>query len=208
MGRIRTKTGSTSFAAYQFKRAILEQALLDSYTTEDRGRALSYFGGCAYCGSAEAPRNDHLVPVVKFGDFVQGNVVPACQKCDDSKGDRDVGEWMRKGTSPGSLLSRGMTKTEIETRLKRIEMFTKGYSPSSENELFGPYWERYQQVLRKINQLRQEAQDLVKAVKRDNEVINPVADVGGTTMGTGKPPVVVGEFGTGGVKNGRGHIVL
>ena len=169
MGRIRTKTGSTSFAVYQLKRAILEQVLQDSYTTEDREEALLYFGGCSFCGSSEAPRNDHLVPVIKLGDFIPGNVVPACQRCDDSKGGRDFREWMRSGAYPGSLPSRGMAKSEIESRIHHIESFIGDYNPRSEKYLFGDQWERYQELIRRMEVLREETQSLIQTVNRNNK---------------------------------------
>jgi len=71
MTSVRTKTGSLSFARYRLNRAILESVLKDNYTEDDRDAALEFFGGCAFCGCAKAPRNDHLVPVVDRGDFVR-----------------------------------------------------------------------------------------------------------------------------------------
>jgi hypothetical protein len=54
---------------------------------------------CIYCGSEEPTRWDHLHPVSRGGDTVTGNLVPACGRCDDSKQDREVEEWVQ-GTSP------------------------------------------------------------------------------------------------------------
>lgn len=106
MSRIRTKTGGLPYARYQLQRSILETALENDYSSEDREEALEFFGGCAYCGDMPAPRNDHLIPVVQCGDFVRHNVVPACQPCDDSKGQKEYHEWMRNSNSPRSLKHR------------------------------------------------------------------------------------------------------
>ena len=54
---------------------------------------------CVYCGSDSPTRWDHLHAVSRGGDTVPGNLVPACSRCDDSKQDRDIDEWVR-GTSP------------------------------------------------------------------------------------------------------------
>ena len=67
MARIRTQTGGFCYAKYQFKRSILENALDNNFTTEDHTAALRFFGGCAFCGVAEAPRKDHLVAVFQCG---------------------------------------------------------------------------------------------------------------------------------------------
>ena len=60
----------------------------------------SYFeaGGeirCFYCDAPEPTRWDHLHAVTRGGDTVPGNLVPACGRCDDSKQDRDIDEWVR-----------------------------------------------------------------------------------------------------------------
>jgi len=52
-----------------------------------------------YCRATGPTRWDHLHPVSRGGDTVPGNLVPACGRCDDSKQDREVEEWVRS-TSP------------------------------------------------------------------------------------------------------------
>lgn len=56
------------------------------------------FGGCcAYCGGSGC-EVDHIVPVSKGGRDEIQNVLPACRRCNASKGNRDLGEWLaRKG---------------------------------------------------------------------------------------------------------------
>lgn len=64
-------------------------------------RIKAEFGNvCVYCESASSQENrgivpDHLVPVTQFGELVAGNTVPACQTCNDSRGDRDWREFLR-----------------------------------------------------------------------------------------------------------------
>ena len=48
---------------------------------------------CIYCGSDNPIRWDHLHSVSRGGDTVPGNLVPACQRCDDSKQNKDIEEW-------------------------------------------------------------------------------------------------------------------
>jgi len=121
MARIRTQTGSFSYAKYQLRRSILENSLETDYTTEDYETALEFFGGCAFCGTKQASRKDHLVSVFQCGDFISPNVVPACQICDDSKGQKEYHEWMRKSNSRRPLKARGFGDKHIEERIKLIE---------------------------------------------------------------------------------------
>ena len=157
MTRIRTKTGGIPYARYQLQRAILESALENNYTTEDREAALEFFGGCAFCGASETSRMDHLIPVRKRGDFIRRNVVPACQKCDDSKGQKEYHEWMRRADPAKSLRSRGL----IERRIQRIEKWQAGYEAKTEEQLFGKSYGRYQDILKKMDALCKESRQLV-----------------------------------------------
>ena len=65
------------------------------------GRVLQEFGGlCFFCGSAGTAENrgivpDHLIPVTRFGELVIGNTVPACQTCNDSRGEKDWRPFLR-----------------------------------------------------------------------------------------------------------------
>jgi 5-methylcytosine-specific restriction protein A len=45
-------------------------------------------GTCYYCGGMFKPTDltmDHLIPVVRGGKSVQGNLVPACKECNSKK---------------------------------------------------------------------------------------------------------------------------
>ena len=59
---------------------------------------MAFFGKnppeCVFCGNREVKRWDHLVPVMKGGETVLGNMVPACARCDDSKQAFPFEEWM------------------------------------------------------------------------------------------------------------------
>lgn len=69
-------------------------------------RVLHEFGGlCIFCGSPGTAENrgivpDHLIPVTQFGELVPGNSVPACQSCNDSRGEKDWRPFLR-GRFPG-----------------------------------------------------------------------------------------------------------
>lgn len=168
MTKVRTQTGSFAYAKYQLRRSILENALEKNFTTEDYKDALEFFGGCAFCGAKQAPRKDHLIPVIKCGDFVRRNVVPACQKCDDSKGQKGYREWMRNSNSRRSLKARGFTDEQIEKQIKLIDKWQSGYKPRTEAELFGKDYSTYQQILQKMEQLCEESKQMTDRVKSRN----------------------------------------
>ena len=45
-------------------------------------------GRCYYCGSSVGPSNltmDHVVPLIRGGRSVKGNLVPACKECNNRK---------------------------------------------------------------------------------------------------------------------------
>ena len=80
---------------------------------------------CVYCGSPDVKRWDHLIAVSEFGLSRMGNLVLACARCDDSKGNRPYDEWMR-GPAKYSPASRGDIPN-VEARIRRIEGFVQRY---------------------------------------------------------------------------------
>lgn len=53
-------------------------------------------GVCYYCGKKVSPRSltmDHIVPIIRGGKSMKGNMVPACKKCNNQKKDRLLMEW-------------------------------------------------------------------------------------------------------------------
>jgi len=60
-----------------------------------------YGGLCVFCGSEGTKENrgivaDHLISVTRFGELVLGNTVPACQKCNDTRGHKEWRPFIRK----------------------------------------------------------------------------------------------------------------
>lgn len=51
-------------------------------------------GKCAYCGGwPEVLQMDHVVPLARGGRHSLGNVLPACERCNSSKGGALLAEW-------------------------------------------------------------------------------------------------------------------
>lgn len=83
--------------------SILDRTIKESFAVRcgpgDLEKVRQYFllnGGlrCIYCLTDHPTRWDHLHAVSRGGDTAPGNLVPACQRCDDSKQDKDIDEWV------------------------------------------------------------------------------------------------------------------
>jgi 5-methylcytosine-specific restriction endonuclease McrA len=62
---------------------------------EIRALVLSvYEPSCVYCGADNPTSVDHVVPVAAGGVTDLSNLVPACSRCNSSKRDRDLKEWL------------------------------------------------------------------------------------------------------------------
>ena len=90
----RTKKKHSDFIGGQKRRGEDNPTL----THQEWKECVIFFGGeCAYCGAT--PRKgqrltrDHLVPMSEGGATIQSNIVPACGKCNSSKGASEWREW-------------------------------------------------------------------------------------------------------------------
>jgi 5-methylcytosine-specific restriction endonuclease McrA len=55
------------------------------------------WGGCAYCGRADAAmQKDCVLPLSRGGRYTVTNVVPACRSCNASKCNTEVTGWLRR----------------------------------------------------------------------------------------------------------------
>jgi 5-methylcytosine-specific restriction endonuclease McrA len=82
---------------YANRRSALKNKLISSFTTTDWEQTKAFFNfKCAYCGRKTKLTQDHLIPLSKNGNYCFGNIVPACQRCNSSKGNRNMWEWYLK----------------------------------------------------------------------------------------------------------------
>lgn len=119
-------------------------------------------GLCVFCGSAGTAENrgivpDHLIPVTRFGELVLGNTVPACQTCNDSRGEED---WR--------LFLRGRFPGDPEAQIASVEqhLAKHNYHPSSPEVALAPHehvaymalLEEWKSLLEKARQLHASAE--------------------------------------------------
>lgn len=88
------KKAHTDFIGSQRRRGETAPTL----THQEWKECLIFFGGeCAYCGctarKGQRMTKDHLVPIAAGGRTIQSNIVPACPKCNSSKGAEDFKAW-------------------------------------------------------------------------------------------------------------------
>ena len=120
-------------ALYMLDRAMRERLLERAFGTEHLLRAIEYFQqagveGCIYCGSAQVERWDHLVSVRAGGATVLGNMVPACQPCDDSKGSRDYRVWLTSEARRNPARNNPFAHQEV---IRRVEAYQKHFTYTS-----------------------------------------------------------------------------
>lgn len=67
----------------------------------EQWRALvsAYDGRCAYCGVAAKLSRDHVQPLSRSGKHDLANIVPACRRCNSSKNNKTLSEWLSMGTA-------------------------------------------------------------------------------------------------------------
>ena len=129
---------------------------------------------CAYCGDPMSEW-DHLLPLVKdqkpTGYISEiGNLVPACGKCNQSKGNKPWRDWML-GASPRSPKSRGIR--DLEARVRRLEVYEQWPLPEPMNfesivgsALWQEHWKNWKGILeamRKSQELAITIRDKVAA---------------------------------------------
>ncbi|MDP3857945.1 MAG: HNH endonuclease signature motif containing protein [Stagnimonas sp.] len=132
---------------------------------------------CAYCGAAASAENrgivpDHLVAVTDYGELVAGNTIPACQTCNDSRGNKDWREFIRN-----------RYPMDAAVRIKKIEDHVQRHNYvacTPETALAPQELSEYNEILVQWEQLLKRAQALqVSVAKRrkmaDNQALKPTS---------------------------------
>lgn len=111
---------------------------------------------CAYCGDAPTEW-DHLRPLVvnkQPTGYISEihNLVPACGKCNQSKGNKNWREWLFS-SAPRSPKSRGIS--DIETRASRLNDYERWGAPTRVDfrsivgdDLWDEHWRNHEAIVR------------------------------------------------------------
>jgi hypothetical protein len=124
---------------------------------------------CAYCGD-RSTEWDHLRPLVlnrrPTGYVTEiANLVPACGKCNQSKGNKDWRKWML-GSAKRSPTGRGIT--DVNERISRLDAFQTWRPPTKidfEAILGKEDWNHYWSLWDKLNTALDEAQVVADRIR-------------------------------------------
>jgi hypothetical protein len=124
---------------------------------------------CAYCGD-KSTEWDHLRPIIEnqkpTGYITEiANLVPACGKCNQSKGKSYWKTWMMSGARL-SPASRG--KSGLEDRVTRLERYERWRTPTRIDfaTLVDPeMWQRHEENWRRVLDLLKSSQELASQIR-------------------------------------------
>lgn len=162
--------GGLSIAFSTIERAIANGLSSTSFSKEDAESVKRFFfvngnEECVFCGGPEPKRWDHLVPLKEGGETVIGNIVPACQPCDDSKQHTHFEKWML-GNALKSPKSRGIP--DLDQRIQELKRYTEQfrYQPRSlSSRLSIEQRLQYQELLKHVRALRTEIERFIELYK-------------------------------------------
>ncbi|MEX2445189.1 MAG: HNH endonuclease [Alkalispirochaeta sp.] len=150
--------------SYNVSRGLREiVAPVQTMSEEDWNSVLRQFDSCcAFCGEGATRENrgivpDHLVPVTDYGELMLGNVVPACQRCNDSRGN---GDWRKYVVEE--------FPEKASQRIATIEAYLSAhpYKPFHPEEILNQDELReYNEILAKWESIQETAKDLYDKVK-------------------------------------------
>lgn len=137
---------------------------------------------CAYCGDT-ATEWDHLRPLVR-GQKPTGyiseihNLVPACGKCNQSKGNKEWESWMR-GTARLSPATRGIP--DLEQRIERLARFEAWEAPTTVDfaaiageDLWQQHWNNHRAILDLMRESERTVNLIRERIAESRSSIRPV----------------------------------
>ena len=106
------------------RRRSRKKGLVADLTINEWNNTLEYFKDnscnihCAYCDCIlKKPIQEHIIPVIKCGEFTKNNIIPSCKNCNSSKGDKSLDEFF--------IYSDKFTKLLYEKILAFIEYYSE-----------------------------------------------------------------------------------
>lgn len=123
---------------------------------------------CIYCGST-CSEWDHLNPLVKNGEptgYISeiANLVPACGKCNQSKGNKNWKTWMQ---SSAKLSPKTKGVQDLERRIRLLEKYESYKKARCFNfsEISEELWKAHQNNKKLLFNLMRNSQDNAEKIK-------------------------------------------
>jgi hypothetical protein len=133
---------------------------------------------CAYCGDPSTEW-DHLRPLVvdqRPTGYISeiGNLVPACGKCNQSKGNKYWCDWISSDV-PQSPKSRSIQ--DLEDRIKRLEVYEQwkprdpiDFESIAGTKLWAEHWKNWEAVLAALKTSQDLAERIRDAIRAECKV--------------------------------------
>lgn len=147
---------------------------------------------CAYCGDTYTEW-DHLNPLIKNKEptgYITEiyNLVPACGKCNQSKGNKYWKEWMQ---SDAALSPKTRNIPDLDERISRLDEYVQKYEPRRYDfkAIVGDEkWEQLKQNCEDIQRKLAESQKLSDELREKiKETVNSGTGFSGPAIGTVLP---------------------
>jgi len=91
------KNNKEKFNIINERRRSKTKQLISTLTNQEWENIKAIFNNkCAYCGKEKPLTQEHIVPVLKGGNYNKENILCACQSCNSSKGTKDYLKWYKK----------------------------------------------------------------------------------------------------------------
>jgi hypothetical protein len=149
------------------ERALQEGLGRREFGSADMRQVKEFFGdSCVYCGSADWDRWDHLVPAISGGESVLGNMVTACQPCDDSKGSRPFDIWM----AARAIARPELSAMDSPARIERLREYQRqfGYvATKAESRLPPERLAKFEDLIRRAKELQRDVEAFIRSPKDD-----------------------------------------
>jgi 5-methylcytosine-specific restriction endonuclease McrA len=128
---------------------------------------------CAYCGD-KSSEWDHLRPIVtdqKPTGFISEirNLVPACGKCNQSKGKNHWRKWM---LGPAKLSPKTRKIADLQERIERLDAYEKwgNLKPIDFSSMVPPeLWQEHWSNMRRLHNDMKSAQEVAMRVRKEIE---------------------------------------
>lgn len=167
-----------SFAFSMIERALKDCLARRMFGQTEKKQVLEFFRlslespKCVFCGGSDVKRWDHLIPIKAGGETVLGNMVPACERCDDSMREKPFNEWM---VSDERYSPKTLGKKDINQRIQHIKEYMRhfNYIPLGlEERLNEDELERLAIIRAKLQEIRSEIEALIidYLAKRDGDL--------------------------------------
>lgn len=160
-----TVTGRKSSITNAFVNGIIPYKKPNQQQVDDALRVLGMTKenvSCAFCGNPYTEW-DHINAIVRnkrpTGFITEiHNLVPACGKCNQSKGNRDWREWIN---SEAKLSPKSRGVSDLNDRISKLDNYCETFKPTEfkfeeiiQKKLWDNHWENYDKIIKMLEEAK------------------------------------------------------